>query len=472
MDQKTTIIAVAVVAVVAIAAVAAFVIMNNNSGGGGDDPGEKGVIPDLDEFPARLAVLGNANCDDYLDNQDVKYVENLISKGNINYTKEWMCDANKDGYINKTDVEVIKKMINNQQDIVYYVGVHDYDIRSYDMSHPETKVVALIQPPIDTMLVLDKSLIVGVDDRLATTGSAYDRYKDVLDLGGKVTIVGSCGSPDKQILANLMKDNGNRLTIVCGQKDYYATTAEEDFEGLNLQVIRMATWENAQPIHGLLTTAYLLQKTDEAYTYLTWYEGVENYVEQKAKLIPASEKKNAITFYPHKGNGQFCLLGGTSAENLKLSLVSSSDIGSAILRDRGVSDVTGDRVNLTPEQLAESCAKYNVDTIIAQCDMPYSSAYTIEGVQGWLDKWEEQLGTLLDGKLYFASGFVYASGVSDIICAVMMGYYMYPDYFPVEDLENYINEFCELIGISDVWNFDNMNLLYGDDPTKDIMNMG
>jgi hypothetical protein len=104
--------------------------------------------------------------------------------------------------------------------------------------------------------------------------------------------------------------------------------------------------------------------------------------------------------------------------------------------------------------------------------MPYSSAYTIEGVQGWLDKWEEQLGALLDGKLYFASGFVYASGVSDIICAVMMGYYMYPDYFPVEDLENYINEFCELIGISDVWNFDNMNLLYGDDPTKDIMNMG
>ena len=468
MDQKTTYVVIAVVAIVVIG-VAAFFIMNNNGGG---EQGEKGEIPELDAFPARLAVLGNANLDDYLNDDDVTYVENLIKKGNINYTKEWMCDANKDGYINKDDVSVIKKMIKNQQDIVYYVGVHDYDIRSYDMSHPETKVVALIQPPIDTMMLLDKSLIVGVDDRLAPTGSSYDRYKDVLDLGGAVTVVGPCGTPDNQILANLMKNNGNRLTIVCGQKDYYAMTAEEDFEGLDLQVIRMATWENAQPIHGLLTTAYLLQKTDKAYSYLSWYEGVEKYVTEKAKLIPAAEKKNAITFYPHKGNGQFCLLGGTSAENIKLSLVASKDIGSAIMRDRGVSDVTGDRVNLTPEQLAESCKKYNVDTIIAQCDMPYSSAYTIEGVKGWLDKWDEQLGTLLDDKLYFASGFVYASGISDILCAVMMGYYMYPDYFPVEDLKNYINEFCGMLGIAKTWNFDNINLLYGGDPSKDIMNMG
>jgi len=107
MDAKTTKMIVIIVAVIAVVAIAAFVLMNNNGGGNNED--KKGEIPELDAFPSRLAVLGNANCDDYLDSKDVAYVEKLIKEANFDYSKEFMCDANYDGYINDKDVDVSRR---------------------------------------------------------------------------------------------------------------------------------------------------------------------------------------------------------------------------------------------------------------------------------------------------------------------------------------------------------------------------
>lgn len=62
-----------------------------------------------DEYPSRLMVLGNANLDDYLDERDVAYLENIIKQEKIDYDNYFMCDANFDKVIDEQDVDYLKR---------------------------------------------------------------------------------------------------------------------------------------------------------------------------------------------------------------------------------------------------------------------------------------------------------------------------------------------------------------------------
>lgn len=57
----------------------------------------------VDSYPTgRLWVLGNANNDDFINQNDVDYINKVISEGTINNREHIMCDANYDGNINLT----------------------------------------------------------------------------------------------------------------------------------------------------------------------------------------------------------------------------------------------------------------------------------------------------------------------------------------------------------------------------------
>ncbi|MBQ7978504.1 MAG: hypothetical protein IJ248_01960 [Candidatus Methanomethylophilaceae archaeon] len=471
MDEKTTKMVVIIVAVVAVVAIAAFFMMNNG-GGSGDD--KKGEIPDLTEFPARLAVLGNANCDDYLDDKDVAYVEKLIKESNFDYAKEFMCDANYDGYIDDKDVDVIKKMIDYKQPTVYYFGVVDYDVREYHTDVANHYVCPLIAPPFDACLILGADLIKGADDRIVPeTGNAHDRYTTALDLS-KLVNVGSCNTPSKEAIATLLKQNDNCMTLVCGQHDYYADGYEDLFGSQGLQIIRMGSWEGGVAIHGLLTTAYLLDRMDEAYDYLEWYDGVEDMVAKKMKSV--TERKNAICFYTDQSEaGKICLLGNTAAENAMLTKVNSYDIGTTIFKARGGSSiVTGDKMQLTSEQLASDVATYKIDTIIGLTNTPLQSKTTAAVMAEKYADFAERMGTAVYSQIDLSiGGYVFASGLSEVIAQVVMGYVLYDDVFTKADIETVCNEYVEMLGIDEKWNYDTMNQLYcGEGDDRNILNMG
>ena len=69
IDINTKIRAVVAVVVIVAAAGGAYLLMSDSSGS---------KEYSTDEYPSRLMVLGNANLDDYLDERDVAYLENII----------------------------------------------------------------------------------------------------------------------------------------------------------------------------------------------------------------------------------------------------------------------------------------------------------------------------------------------------------------------------------------------------------
>lgn len=95
METKNIALIVIVVVVVAAIGVAAFTLL------GDDDQGYRSSNED-----GRLMIYGNANNDDYLDEEDVAYIERIIA-GEAEETL--YADANNDGRIDQADIDFVNR---------------------------------------------------------------------------------------------------------------------------------------------------------------------------------------------------------------------------------------------------------------------------------------------------------------------------------------------------------------------------
>ena len=101
-------VAVIAVLIIAIAAVSVVLLSNGND--------EKPV-----KETGRLLVYGNANNDDYLDDRDVNFIQNIVDgKIEWNSSTNKFADADTDGKITSKDVELVKKFLNKEQCLMYY----------------------------------------------------------------------------------------------------------------------------------------------------------------------------------------------------------------------------------------------------------------------------------------------------------------------------------------------------------------
>ena len=153
------ILAILAAAIVVVAGASAVVLLNND-----DDKGYYSSNSDC-----RLQVLGNADKNDYLDDNDVTKIKEMISSN----TYDQMADANNDGKVDETDLDLVQKMIDLKKSnsgkadsekesmTVKYITVNK-DIR--DAVYPVKKLIV-----VNTQRVLDICMGVGISDRVVAT---------------------------------------------------------------------------------------------------------------------------------------------------------------------------------------------------------------------------------------------------------------------------------------------------------------
>lgn len=110
MNNK--LVAIIVVAILVVAGGAIAVIYSNNSG----TDNKPSVASDI-----RLVVYGNANGDDYLDNNDLTYLQNVLDGKN---EENKFCDTNCDGKTNQEDVEYLKAILAGTASEIYYENLN------------------------------------------------------------------------------------------------------------------------------------------------------------------------------------------------------------------------------------------------------------------------------------------------------------------------------------------------------------
>jgi len=362
MDQKTMYIVVAVVAVVAIAA-AAFVLMNN---GGGDTPvpeqdGDENIAAfnavwpterysDGDyTWPARLLVLGNADLDDDLDEDDIEAIEDMIKNGYDYVELGFMADANYDGVVNEDDITYLKELMKDDYDGIAYYFDCDFKIAEYDMS-AEVKTSNILTQTLDMLLILAPESVVAVDDRCANSevvgaspqGGFWNMYASVLDYSS-LGSVGSHKAPNAERYLEVARTYGDGyLTAVMNATDTYDTG---DFEqqvkdarepGAYVQVIRCPSWERGGVDNGMLLLGFLFHKKDVAADWVEWHDSYYNDIMDKV------EKYTSTLSDDEKLKVAVGVLGDTDvavSEKMELNYTTSAEWQG--LKRMGINDVGG-----------------------------------------------------------------------------------------------------------------------------------
>lgn len=264
MDKKLFAV-VAVVIVVAAACVVVFATGSNDD----DGPVLTGS--------GRLLVYGNADNNDYLDENDVKTIQNILEEGSWDKEKYPFADANHDGVVTSEDVDYLKKLLDGKEKTrMWYVGSGKID---YYVNYPNTGNIAVT---VDYGLMMGQ--VLGVYDRIVAGTDKCTKYNtDRYPGADKLTNLGTYKSSDYvDFQENLMKSG---CTIVMGYiaPALYDSLREsgKEIDQINLSCSAQTKYADNTVVSSILTCGVLLGKGDAAREYCAFADKMEDYFADK-----------------------------------------------------------------------------------------------------------------------------------------------------------------------------------------------
>ncbi len=268
MDMK--VIAIAIAAVVVVGGVAAVLIVNHNNGGSDDD-----AVKD------RLLIYGNANNDDYLDDKDVEFIQDIIDKNKSwDRTANKFADTNHDGYISQEDITQLKKFINHENGgTMYYINACG-DLAS--ISYPLVKKIGCYHVyPLDACTILGLyDSVIGVTDNVFSLNMGQDtqKYPDLL------TKCANLGLPKTDAEALLDSEVKTFLTYSYINMPQLTAAVENGDTDINVVQLNMSSRDprGADRLGSILMLGVMFQTEDKAHEYVDWVDGVVDYIQQKA----------------------------------------------------------------------------------------------------------------------------------------------------------------------------------------------
>lgn len=415
MDKKV-ILGIAVIVIVVVVAAIAIVVVND------DDDDKKEVVPDQGSA-TNLTVLGNADLDDDIDQDDVSAIQYVIDhQGTVSQYP--YADANNDGRIDSADIDFVNDMIAKKEQRIYYFNV-DGEIAS--VKYPLTgTIIATYNKTVEALRTLGcSSQIVAIDDFTYQWPTYFPEFMSLPSIGSRF-------SPNVEKVLDIDPD-----AYLCGTKKWFAATLETDLgSSSKTDVVRLPTWEEGQVLSGMITLGYILQKEDQAAKYIDWADSILDRVNSVVSKKTDSEKPTVLvldadntTSTKKAGSGQYENSVRAGGYNIVKDIGSDSEY----------------YTKLTMEWILEKDPRF---IIFSQGSTAYQ----------WTDaQMKEKLETLksefsrtsaaADGNFHIINLEVFI-GPSYPIGVLYMAKWFYPDEFSDMDvseyLQEYITDFCHL----------------------------
>lgn len=470
----TKIIAViAIVVIVAAACVFVFTNDSNNSESERNEANIKALTAELDKkyaaserYPADLLILGNADMDDDLDNDDIAAIQKLIGT-DYNYIECYMADANYDGYIDQKDVDYVKKLIDFEQEKVYYMNV-DFQIKSYLMKG-ELHLANIITQILECECIIAADKIVATDERCAkpsSMGTFWTEFDAILDYS-KLGNIGSHKSPNQETYAEIAKNYGNGYLTVWMNRASANNTGYMDDAFVNnekIQIIRLPTWENDGTVNGILTAGYLFNydgcdSWNKAVEFVKWYKETDAKINGAMANVSDDQIKKVLIYADATGSTStdFNTLLNTAGERLNLLELKIIDVVGMYAKEKGMNTNTYSQT-FTKEDMAEIYNKYGLDLIVGSNGLPYNCT-----AQGAIDSYNLRSGQIenFEGTDIVITGWINASGPGDLIFKSIIGGYLYEKEFNDAGIvvKDIVNQYLKLLGNNKL-TADDLNLLY------------
>ncbi len=428
MDNKLIYVAAALVAVIVIAAAAVIIHGNDSKDSNIDD--YDGIKTDFAySSDVRLAIFGNANGDDYLDEKDVSTIENII-KGVIDYNPKLNCfaDTNADGVIDYKDVELLKKFLNKEEATMYYWS-NQYKIDS--INYPLTGTIASHH-----VYPLDACIILGLYDQVVgMTNQGYSNSigKDPTRYPGINDKVANIGVPEEDP-SKLFNSGASVFIAPASSKDYTKAVDMYKAAGKELQIVRLCMsqyYPDCADLYGsMLMLGVMFQKEEAAQKYVSFVDGMLDYVNDSQKDLEAFR---FIT--PYDITDTTCELDSSIANGSMMGDVYT--ISKLPMTSTNV--VTTN--NYCPEVKLETIIDLNPEVIVIITFHTY--AWTVEEHQAELQELAEHFkGTNAydNGRIYSVNYYNIANygGIPQL---ALLASYIWPDAFSSETGWNYLQEY-------------------------------
>ncbi len=388
MDNKA-IIAVALVAVVLIAGVAAVVIVNNGNNTSSAD----------NSLECKLRVLGNANHDNYLNDDDVTYIENFVKDINDgkriwNRFDEPLVDANNDGLINDADVTVVKNFIAGKSGTMYYL---DQNGETRSVPYPLTNVLGSSYGICTEWSTgIDMAVILGIDDKIKyVANSDIDASNLDPKMYPNISKAKTFGmrNPD---LATMWSDG---VRIMMGDHPRGFGSYSEEAAELGFTIIKLPLNRSINKIDSLdtlITLGVMFNKQDKTEPFIKFMDKVnaklaaieDKGVKSMSYIIPYCAPGYEGFYVDAHGSGAMTTADVTLLEKLPVTSKVTTTAAD------GFDEMTADQlVALNPDMFVVAMFAYASDKNITAAQ--YQSAF-----KAWIEKGFDKSTAGNNGQLY------------------------------------------------------------------------
>ena len=418
MDNNKIYALVAVIVII-VAAAGAFLCF------GSSDSEYKSTNTD-----GRLAILGNADENDYLDENDVEKIEEMIEKKE--YSK--MADANNDGVVDEKDVQFVKdildtKSFNKDKDVseqkkmtVNYIGV-DGDI--LQGKFPVNKIMIS-----GTQRSLGLAVAIGAGDKIVALNDYIYKYWDENFFKNYKNLpsIGDRKNPDQETILKLDAD-----TVYAGSVSKYAVNIPDNEIG-DKQVLRMVTYEDGRLAEGALMLGFFTGCEKGAEEYVRWMDDVVADIDKKLENV---KDPSATRFYLGTPTYMYAQTDGVSSA---MSESGATNIGNIIVTNKNAA-------GMSVSKCLEDILKQNPGYIVAGKYLyTQNSAKEVEEIYKGLDFSNfKSTDAYKNGNIYMVNYDLPFCISTYIACNIF-----FSEEFPDSDLENmikeYLDRFCEADG--------------------------
>ena len=325
--RRAVIVAVAVIVV--LAAALAYVRAENERYHVDPEPSEVGLTVGTqlseDGFPdesSRLWVYGNADGDDDVDEDDMRYLMGVLSGEN---PVTVLSDANCDGVVDEDDLVYIQRIIESDEMQVFYVDNYfrvasvSWPVRSIAIGYCSGAYVADLTGLSGKVKLVDdtiKSYWKGMSSSFSHAGSfgatETPNYETMIAAGIDVYVVGYCD-------ANADEISPSRLNPV-GIDVMFISTA--DNSGVDIP--------NENIDRSILMFAFLLQgDMSKTYEYLDWHDGLLDLMVEATSVIPEDEREAMIMtrISALYSTGVYSITGKDNTNNIHAEWVGVDAVG-------------------------------------------------------------------------------------------------------------------------------------------------
>ncbi len=259
MDNK--IIALLIVAVLLIVGAGAALMGNANQNN------------ETSDATGRLVVYGNANNDDYLNQNDRKMIEAIVNGESWDKKTNPFADTNADGVVDQADLTLFDKIMKKEECKMYYYNYYG------NASYVHFPLKGDIGATLDYGLM--EAQAIGIYDRVTAgtervLGYSTDRYPGCTDfksLGTNATV-------------ESIAETG--VSVVMGRIDVKLHDAVRDAD-MDVDVILLhgtgLSKGKATPVSSILTLGTLFSVEKEAQKFASYYDKMNDMIADKTSQI-------------------------------------------------------------------------------------------------------------------------------------------------------------------------------------------